>query len=184
MIATSLSDITTKPTTFAELRVALDNRGPIYDPLFGKLMDADHVKYDGIQALCERRANLFATILGLSDIEPLSYLENSRTINKGVDCGAISDSTAVDLMGGSARFHGHRASDGLSIYVRVEADFTIRKAHVKRVRSQARALETLLRHLGSPEKIGIAVPVLAGQQLYKDSYGIAEPLYGTTFVQF
>ena len=184
MIPSSLSDITTKPTTFAELRAALDNQGIIYDPLFGKLMDADHVKYDGIQALCERRSGLFAAVLGLSDIEPLGYFENSRLVNEGVDLGVISDSTAVDLMGSSARFRGHRASNGIPVYVRVEADFTIRKAHVKRVQSQAGALETLLRHLGPPEKTGIAVPVLAGHQLYKDSYGMTEPLYGTTFVQF
>lgn len=184
MIPTSLSDITTKPTTFAELRAALDNRGPIYDPLFGKLMDADHVKYDGIQALCERRSERFAWVLGLSDIEPLRYFENLRLVDEGVACGIISNGTAVDLMAGSARFRGRRASDGISVYARVEADFTICKAHVKRVRSQAGALETLLRHLGPPEKTGIAVPVLAGHQLYKDSYGMTEPLYGTTLVQF
>ncbi len=184
MIPTSLSDITTKPTTFAELKMALDNRGPIYDPLFENLMDADHVKFDGIKALCERRSELFALVLGLSDIEPLEYFENSRLVDEGVDCGVISNSTAVDLMAGSARFRGRRASDGILVYVRLEADFTIRKAHVKRVRSQAGALETLLRYLGPPEKIGIAIPVLAGHQLYKDSYGMTEPLYGTTFVQF
>ena len=184
MIPTSLSDITTKPATFAELRAALDNRGPIYDPLFGKSMDPDHVKYDGVKALCERRSELFAEALNLRDIERVSYCENLRIVNAGVACGAITDSTAVDLMGGSARFHGRRTSDGILVYVRVEADFTIRKAHVKRVLSQARALETLLRHLGPPEQTGIAVPILAGHELYRDSYGMTEPLYGTTFVQF
>ena len=181
--ATSSSDITTKPTTFAELRAALDNRGTICDPLSGQLMDADHVKYDGIKALCERRSELFALVLGLSDIEPLEYFENSRLVDEGVACGVISNSTAVDLMAGSARFRGRRASDGIPVYVRVEADFTIRKAHVKRVRSQAGALETLLRHFGPPEKTGIAVPVLAGHQLYTDRYGLAEPLWDTIFVQ-
>ena len=184
MISTSLSDITTKPATFAELRVALDNRGPIYDPLFGKFMDPDHVKYDGVKALCERRSELFAAVLDLSDIEPLGYFGNSRIINEGVACGAISSSTAVDLMAGSARFRGHRASDGIPVYVLVEADFTIRKAHVKRVLSRADALKSLLRHGGPPEKTGIALPVLAGHELYKDSHGVTEPLYGTTFVQF
>ena len=183
MIPTSLSDITTKPTTFAELKMALDNRGPIYDPLFENLMDADHVKFDGIKALCERRSELFALVLGLSDIEPLEYFENSRLVDEGVDCGVISNSTAVDLMAGSARFRGRRASDGIPVYVRVEADFTIRKAHVKRVRSHAGALETLLRYLGPPERTGIAIPVLAGHQLYTDRYGLAEPLWDTIFVQ-
>ena len=180
----TLFDITIKPTTFAELKVALDNRWPIYDPLFGKLMNADHVKYDGIKALCEHRSDLFALVLGLSNIEPLEYSENSRLIDEDIACGVISNSTAVDLMAGSARFRGRRASDGIPVYVRVAADFTIRKAHVKMVQSQAGAFETLLRHFGLPERTGIAVPVLAGHELYEDSYGMTESLYGTTFVQF
>lgn len=173
-----------EPMTFAELRTALETVGPVYDPLRGGMMDPDHVRFDRIRELCERRSDLFVAALDLSDIEPLGYSENLSIVNEGLDCGVITGSTAVDLMAGSARFRGHRVSDGVPVYVRVEADFIIGKAHVKRVQSQAGALETLLRHLGPPEKTGIAVPVLAGHELYKDSHGMTEPLYGTAFVQF
>ena len=173
-----------EPMTFAELRAMLETAGPVYDPFMGRMMDPDHVRFDRIRELCERRSDLFAKALDLSFVEPLGYLELLRLVNDGVDCGVISNSTAVDLMAGSARFRGCRNYDGIVVYVRVEADFIIRKAHVKRALSQAGAMNGLLRHLGPPEATGIAVPVLAGHQLYKDPYGMTEPLYGTTFVQF
>lgn len=177
------SDNEPEPMTFAELRAALETAAPVYDSFLGKTMDPDHVRFHRIRELCERRSDLFAEALDLSLIEPLGYFELLRMVNEGVDCGAISDSTAVDLMAGSARFRGCRHYDGSVVYVRVEADFTICKAHVKRALSQADAMNALLRRFGPLEMTGIAVPVLAGHQLYKDSYGMAEPLYGTTFIQ-
>ena len=179
----TLSDITTKPATAAELKVALDNRGPIYDPLFGKLMDVDHVKFDGLKSLCERRSELFAKALDLSHIEPLSSWAMSKIANAAVERGFISGSMAVDLMGCSARFYGRRAADGIPVYVLVKADFIIRKSHVKLASHQASWMRTILRAQGPPEETGIALAVVAGSQLYADRYGYTEPLWDTTFVQ-
>lgn len=183
MMPTSLLDITTKPTTFAELKIAVDNRGLIYDPLFGKLMDVDHVQYDGIRALCKRRSDVFANALDLSSIEPLSSWEMLMVVNDAVERGFISDSMAVDLMGCSATFFGRRASDGIPVHVLVKADFVIGKFHVKLVSHQASWMEKILRAKGPPEQTGIALPVVAGGQLYTDRDGFIEPLWEVTFVQ-
>ena len=97
------------PMTFAELRAALETVGPVYDPRSGRIMDPDRVRFDRIRELCECRSDLFALILGLSDIEPLGYFENSRLVHEGVYCGAISDRAAVDLLGGIAFISQRRA---------------------------------------------------------------------------
>ena len=178
----TLSDITTKPMTCAELKTALDNRGPIYDPFFGRWMDVDHVKFDGFQALCERRSDLFAKALDLSHVETLPSSKMLKIVNDAVECGVISDSAAVDLMGCSATFCGIRASDRIPVYVLVRADFVIRKSHVKLVSHQAGWMQKILRAKGTPEQTGIALPVVAGGQLYTDRYGFPEPLWETTFV--
>ena len=146
-------------------------------------MDADHVKFDGVTALCERRSDLFAKALDLSHIEPLSSSEMLKIVDDAVKRGFISDSMAVDLMGCSARFFGFRASDDIPVYVLVKADFVIGKFHVKLVSHQVSGMEKILRAKGTPEQTGIALPVVAGGQLYRDRYGLTEPLWNTTFVQ-
>jgi hypothetical protein len=172
-----------EPMTFAELRTALDTAGPVYDPLLGKVMDPDHVRFDRVRELCERRSELFANALDLSHIEPLSSWEMLRITNDAVERGFISGSMSVDLMGCNARFYGRRVSDGMLVHVLVQADFIIRKSHVKLVSHQASWMQTILRGKGPPEQTGIALPVVAGGQLYADRNGLTEPLWDTTFVQ-
>jgi hypothetical protein len=65
----------------------------------------------------------------------------------------------------------------------VQADFVIRKTHVKQALSKARWWEEILRHDGAPEETGLAIPVVAGERLYTDSYGMTEPLYGACYVR-
>ena len=89
---------------------------------------------------------------------------------------------AVDLCGASAYFCGRRAEDGLSVYMAVQADFIIRKIHVKQASAKARWWEEILRYDGAPEETGIAIPVVAGERLYTDSYGRSEPLHGVNYV--
>lgn len=172
-----------EPMTFAELRTALETTGPVYDPFLGKTMDPDHVRFNRIRELCERRSELFANELDLSHIEPLSSSEMLKIANDAVERGVISDSMSVDLMGCNARFYGRRASDGILVYVLVRADFTIRKSRVKIASHQASWMRTILRAKGPPEQAGISLPVVAGSQLYTDQYGLTEPLWDTTFVQ-
>lgn len=179
---TTLSDITTKPMTCAELKAALDNRGHIYDPFFGRWMDVDRLQFDGFRALCERRSELFAKALDLSHIETLPWSKMLRIVNDAVERGFIFGSMAVDLMGCSATFSGVRASDGIPVYVLVRADFVIRKSHVKLVSHQAGWMQEILRAKGTPEQTGIALSVVAGGQLYTDRHGFPEPLWETTFV--
>ena len=171
------------PMTFAELRTALATAGPVYDPLDGGIMDPDHVRYDRVRELCEHRSDLFAKTLALDYIEPISSWEMLRITNDAVERGFISGSMSVDLMGTTARFYGRRALDGIPVYVLVQADFVIRKSHVKLVSHQASWMRTILRAKGPPDRTGIALPVVAGGQLYTDKYGLIEPLYETTFVQ-
>ncbi len=172
-----------EPMTFAELRAVLATAGPVYDQLYGGIMDPDHVRYDRVRELCERRSELFANALDLSHIEPLSSWDMSVITNDAVERGVISGSMYVDLMGCSARFYGRRASDAILVYVLVRADFVIRKSHVKIASHQASWMRTILRAKGPPEQTGIVLPVVAGSQLYTDQYGHTEPLWDTTFVQ-
>ena len=171
------------PMTFAELHTALKTSGPVYDPLLGKIMDPAHVRYDAVTALCNRRLDLFADALRLNHIETIPWLEQLSFVNDAVHRGIISDSTAVDLTGASAYFYGVRAEDGAPVYILAEADFIIRKAHVKMAISKASGMEIILRAKGPPEQSGIALPVVAGGQLYTDRDGFTEPLWKATFVQ-
>ena len=177
------SDGEPEPMTFAELRAALETDGPVHDPFLGKIMDPDHVRFDRIRELCERRSELFANALDLSHIEPLSSWEMLKITNDAVERGVMSGSMSVDLMGCNARFYGHRASDGILVYILVRADFVIRKSHVKIASHQASWMRTILRAKGPAEQTGIALPIVAGSQLHTDQYGLTEPLWDTTFVQ-
>lgn len=171
-----------EPMTFVELRTALANADPVYDPLHGVMMDSDHVRYDRVTELCQRRSDLFASTLNLGHIEAIPYMEMLTIVNNAANQGTISNSMAVDLCGASAYFCGRRAEDGLSVYMAVQADFIIRKIHVKQASAKARWWEEILRHDGAPEETGIAIPVVAGERLYTDSYGCSEPLLGVNYV--
>lgn len=177
------SDILNEPATFAELRSILDQRGPVVYSWQSRENSPDVLRYDGIRALCLRRSARFSKTLGLSHIEPIPALQFLGMVNDAVKRGIISDSVAVELGGSYANFQGRRASDGVAIYIGVQAGFTIYKNDVDMALAQASAMEQVLRYDGPPEKTGIALPVVAGGQLFRDSYGMDEPLGKVIFVQ-
>ena len=174
-----------EPMTFAELRTALETVSPVYDPLRGRMMDPDHVRFDRIRELCERRSELFANALDLSHIQPLSSWEMLTMADDAVESGFITGSMFVDLMGCNARFYGRRAEDDIPVYLIVQASFEVKRGDVKRASAQAETLETILRHDGPPEETGIALPVVAGTRLRTDpnTGAVMVALWDTTYVE-
>lgn len=177
------SAILNEPTTFAELRSILDQRGPVVYEWKSRENSPDVLRYDGIRSLCLRRSERFSKVLGLSHIEPIPILDLFGMANDAVKRGIIKGNLASYLSGGYVNFRGRRAADGVAVYISVQANFTIYENDVKMAQIQASVMEQVLRYDGPPEATGIAVPVVAGGQLFRDSFGMDEPLYGVIFVQ-
>ncbi len=147
--------------------------------------DVSTLKGWGMEFLCERRPGHFANALKLNSIE---LFPRETMLTMAIDAaqrGIISGSSANDLHSGDVYFYGRRAEDDTPVYLIVQASFEVSRGDVKRASAQAETLETILRHDGSPEETGVALPVVAGTRLRTDpdTGAVMVSLWDVTYVE-